>query len=77
MRRRRDHEKARNDDVHDPGTKHLPDVFQAADFTEKGRIGWGTWIRTKINGVRVRRSTVELFPSRGDTGLAGACEAGL
>lgn len=28
-------------------------------------IGWGTWIRTKINGVRVRRSTVELFPSRG------------
>lgn len=30
----------------------------------EGRIGWGTWIRTKINGVRVRRSTVELFPSR-------------
>lgn len=29
-----------------------------------GRIGWGTWIRTKINGVRVRRSTVELFPTR-------------
>lgn len=27
------------------------------------RIGWGTWIRTKINGVRVRRSTVELFPN--------------
>jgi hypothetical protein len=27
-------------------------------------IGWGTWIRTKINGVRVRRSTVELFPKR-------------
>ena len=29
-----------------------------------GRSGWGTWIRTKIDGVRVRCSTVELFPSR-------------
>ena len=32
-----------------------------------GRIeefGWGTWIRTKIDGVRVRSSTIELFPSR-------------
>src|ERR1044072_5797511 len=28
-----------------------------------GLVGWGTWIRTKINGVRVRRSTVELFPT--------------
>jgi hypothetical protein len=26
-------------------------------------IGWGTWIRTKILGVRVRCSTVELFPT--------------
>ena len=25
--------------------------------------GWGTWIRTKINGVRVRCSTVELSPN--------------
>lgn len=25
--------------------------------------GWGTWIRTKILGVRVRCSTVELFPN--------------
>src|SRR5262245_56101073 len=24
--------------------------------------GWGTWIRTRINGVRVRGSTVELSP---------------
>jgi hypothetical protein len=24
--------------------------------------GWGTWIRTKIDGVRVRCSTVELSP---------------
>ena len=29
-------------------------------------IGWGTWIRTKTNGVRVRRSTVKLFPSKDD-----------
>ena len=26
-------------------------------------IGWGTWIRTKIDGVRVRSSTVELSPN--------------
>jgi hypothetical protein len=26
-------------------------------------IGWGTWIRTKILGVRVRCSAVELFPN--------------
>jgi hypothetical protein len=25
--------------------------------------GWGTWIRTKIDGVRVRSSTVELSPT--------------
>ncbi len=32
--------------------------------------GWGTWIRTKIDGVRVRSSTVELSPngrSRGES----------
>ncbi len=34
------------------------------DDEPSGRIGWGTWIRTKINGVRVRRSTIELFPNR-------------
>ena len=28
------------------------------------RLGWGTWIRTKINGVRVRCSTIELSPNR-------------
>ena len=27
-------------------------------------FGWGTWIRTTINGVRVRRPTIERFPSR-------------
>jgi hypothetical protein len=25
--------------------------------------GWGTWIRTRTNGVRVRGSTVNLFPN--------------
>ena len=28
------------------------------------KAGWGTWIRTRTNGVRVRGSTVNLFPSR-------------
>lgn len=28
------------------------------------QFGWGTWIRTRTNGVRVRWSTVNLFPSR-------------
>jgi hypothetical protein len=33
------------------------------DAPEKtGMPGWGTWIRTKINGVKVRCSTVELSP---------------
>ena len=31
---------------------------------EEGTAGWGTWIRTKIDGVRVRSSTIELFPKR-------------
>lgn len=30
-----------------------------------GRNGWGTWIRTRTSGVRVRGSTVKLSPSRG------------
>jgi hypothetical protein len=41
------------------------------DFYRPGKIspetelrGWGTWIRTKIDGVRVRCSTVELSPTR-------------
>ena len=33
--------------------------------------GWGTWIRTRTNGVRVRGSTVNLFPSR-DAAHSGA-----
>ena len=27
-------------------------------------VGWGTWIRTRTNGVRVRGSTVNLFSRR-------------
>lgn len=26
-------------------------------------VGWGTWTRTKTNGVRVRCSTIKLFPN--------------
>ena len=26
-------------------------------------IGWGTWIRTKTDGVRVRCTTIILYPS--------------
>ena len=33
------------------------------DFNDPLRFGWGTWIRTKIDGVRVRCSTVELSPN--------------
>ncbi len=29
-----------------------------------GKVGWGTWIRTRTDGVRVRRSTVNLFPNK-------------
>lgn len=38
-------------------------------------VGWGTWIRTKIDGVRVRCSTVELFPSKGSGRGPRAAEA--
>jgi hypothetical protein len=37
-------------------------ALQAFEIKWKLR-GWGTWIRTKINGVRVRCSTVELSPT--------------
>src|SRR6185312_7162135 len=42
---------------------------------EKG-LGWGTWIRTRTNGVRVRGSTVNLFPSNRAGAFASACPAG-
>ncbi len=35
----------------------------ASKSQKKGMGGWGTWIRTKIDGVRVRCSTVELSPT--------------
>jgi hypothetical protein len=38
---------------------------QPGNKTPETRLaGWGTWIRTKVNGVRVRCSTVELSPTR-------------
>jgi hypothetical protein len=37
--------------------------------------GWGTWIRTKIDGVRVRSSTVELFPNRRGQWAASSWQA--
>src|SRR5688572_19832408 len=39
------------------------DASARPQFEEASRAGWGTWIRTKIDGVRVRSSTVELFPN--------------
>ena len=38
-----------------------------------GRIGWGTWIRTRTNGVRVRGSTVNLFPKNSATACVVRC----
>lgn len=37
------------------------------------RGGWGTWIRTRTNGVRVRGSTVNLFPNEGRSRPSRAC----
>src|SRR5437868_11121769 len=33
--------------------------------TDQGLSGWGTWIRTKVGGVRVRSPTARRSPSRG------------
>jgi hypothetical protein len=48
----------------DPLTDKKPlrskDLLKINDLRSNG---WGTWIRTKIDGVRVRSSTVELFPN--------------
>lgn len=45
-----------------PPSGRGPDV-RGDDNRPKGDFGWGTWIRTRTNGVRVRGSTVNLFPS--------------
>ena len=37
------------------------EVFTLLNLFVK-EFGWGTWIRTRTNGVRVRGSTVNLFP---------------
>ena len=39
--------------------------------------GWGTWIRTKTSGVRVRCSTLKLFPSRKPARKGAAGRMGL
>jgi hypothetical protein len=44
-------------------TLSVLDFFRKRLILFRRDSGWGTWIRTKINGVRVRRSTVELFPN--------------
>jgi hypothetical protein len=46
-----------------------------------GNFGWGTWIRTRVDGVRVRSPTARRSPSRGSTrrpqyNVAGSAEAG-
>ena len=46
-----------------------PDGAETRNFIEF-LSGWGTWIRTKINGVRVRCSTVELSPKQDRAPLA-------
>ena len=33
-------------------------------FCEAPAAGWGTWIRTRTDGVRVRCSAVKLFPTK-------------
>jgi hypothetical protein len=39
--------------------------------------GWGTWIRTKIDGVRVRCSTVELSPTRSSQKVTQSAKTGV
>lgn len=51
--------------------KPSPAAYRA-DFLKK-KFGWETWIRTKIDGVRVRCSTIELFPN----GQAASCAVGV
>ena len=36
---------------------------------EGEKDGWGTWTRTRTSGVRVRGSTINLFPSGGMFGV--------
>ena len=48
--------------VPEPPAERAGNPADFKDFWE--RFGWGTWIRTRTNGVRVRGSTVNLFPSR-------------
>ena len=56
----------------------VPKDRNSADFKDFWeRFGWGTWIRTRTNGVRVRGSTVNLFPSKRGCGEAHDRRAGF
>ena len=53
----------------------VPKDRNSADFKDFWeRFGWGTWIRTRTNGVRVRGSTVNLFPNVADRRSAAGAE---
>ncbi len=51
---------------HDRHATENPHELQAdhAGFYSVMVVGWGTWIRTRATGVRVRGSTAKLFPIR-------------
>lgn len=55
-------EKLREFGAPDPEQKVI--ASEILERHRKRKTGWGTWIRTRTNGVRVRGSTVNLFPSR-------------
>ena len=48
--------------AHAPGAESASRRTRGSPKFSAKSVGWGTWIRTKINGVRVRCSTVELSP---------------
>lgn len=61
---------------HDRARGPFARAWRYGDLNE---CGWGTWIRTKINGVRVRCSTVELSPNgpRGEAARRADLKRGL
>jgi hypothetical protein len=55
---------ARPDGQSATAAQHFPGLLQEpGNSPPAARYGWGSWIRTRINGVRVRGSTVELSPT--------------
>lgn len=45
----------------------------ASRYLRQKVVGWGTWIRTRTNGVRVRGSTVNLFPKNSAAACVARC----